>query len=250
MMKQTLMMMAIMALLPLAALAEDYTVEITIPSTGHLAFKPERNFKGPDAIVVSNYYGSGNTTSKGLVFNNQQLGDGVVIAHATNSSSALILTAQPGTYTITYTDDTATKQFFSTNVSWTDASIVTTTKEARIYKFVNTDEKVGFERDENYAAESYKSCAMGDGEHIYFEIGEKAMTRITTTLGTTVEALSFIPWSEIWGCPMVNTTAIREVINSTSADDATATFDLQGRRINRQPQKGLYITNGKKYIAR
>ena len=248
-MKKTMMILGLVALLPLASFAEDdKPVQITIPSTGHLAIKPERNFKGPAGVIVSNYTGSGNATSKGLVFNNQELGEGVVIAHAANSSSGLILTAQPGTYTITYTDDTATKQFFSTNVSWTDDPVASTSKdETRIYKFVNRDDKIGFERDETYASTLYKSCTMGEGEHVYFAISKKPMERITATLNTTVEELAFIPWSEIWGCPMVNTTAIRQMKAETTADDAV--YNLQGQRIA-EPQKGIYIKNGKKYVTK
>lgn len=244
-----MMILALMATLPLASFAEDdKPVQITIPSTGHLAIKPERNFKGPAGVIVSNYTGSGNATSKGLVFNNQELGEGVVIAHAANSSSGLILTAQPGTYTITYTDDTATKQFFSTNVSWTDESVASTTKdETRIYKFVNRDDKIGFERDETYASTLYKSCTMGEGEHVYFAIGKKPMERITATLNTTVEELAFIPWSEIWGCPMIDPAGITEVVNGKS--DNSKLYDLQGREVT-EPAKGLYIKNGKKYIAK
>ena len=248
-MKKTMMILALMATLPLALFAEDdKPVQITIPSTGHLAIKPERNFKGPAGVIVSNYTGSGNATSKGLVFNNQELGEGVVIAHAANSSSGLILTAQPGTYTITYTDDTATKQFFSTNVSWTDESVASTTKdETRIYKFVNRDDKIGFERDETYASTLYKSCTMGEGEHVYFAIGKKPMERISATLNTTVEELAFIPWSEIWGCPMIDPAGITEVVNGKS--DNSKLYDLQGREVT-EPAKGLYIKNGKKYIAK
>ena len=144
--------------------------------------------------------------------------------------------------------DTATKQFFSTNVSWTDESVASTTKdETRIYKFVNRDDKIGFERDETYASTLYKSCTMGEGEHVYFAIGKKPMERITATLNTTVEELAFIPWSEIWGCPMIDPAGITEVVNGKS--DNSKLYDLQGREVT-EPAKGLYIKNGKKYIAK
>ena len=43
MMKQTLMMMAIMATMPLTILAEDKDTTVVIPETGHLAVKTSRN---------------------------------------------------------------------------------------------------------------------------------------------------------------------------------------------------------------
>lgn len=249
MMKQTLMMMAIMATMPLTILAEDKDTTVVIPETGHLAVKTSRNFKGPQGVIVSSFTGSGNTSSPGISFNNQELGDGVVISQTPGSNTGLILTAQPGTYTLTLTDDSATKQFFSTSAYWTAEPGKVFKKDARIYKFVNTPERVGFLRDETYASDNYQYCDMADGEHLYFPVTSKPMDRITATLGTTAEALDFIPWSETWKCPMVNTTAIREVRNSSVNAD-TAVYDLQGRRISRQPQKGLYIINGKKFIAR
>jgi hypothetical protein len=88
---------------------------------------------------------------------------------------------------------------------------------------------------------------MGEGEHVYFAISEKPMERITATLSTTVEALAFIPWSEIWGCPMIDPAGITEVVNGKS--DNSKLYDLQGREVT-EPAKGLYIKNGKKYIAK
>ena len=96
---------------------DDKQIQVTIPATGHVAIRPERNFKGPEGLVVSNFYGSANATSPGLKFVNKELGAGVVIAHAANSSTGLILTGQPGTYTITYTDDAGTQNFTSANAT-------------------------------------------------------------------------------------------------------------------------------------
>jgi len=46
-----------------------------------------------------------------------------------------------------------------------------------------------------------------------------------------------------WG----NTTAIKSV----SSDNTTSTlYDLQGRKLNAAPSKGMYIQNGKKYLAK
>ena len=42
-------------------------------------------------------------------------------------------------------------------------------------------------------------------------------------------------------------TAISEIENSKSAAD-NQYYDLQGRRLNAMPQKGVYILNGKKYV--
>ena len=225
-------------------------ITVTIPATGHLAFLPERNFTGPAGVVVSNYYGSGSATSPGFKFNNQELGAGVVIGHTAGSTTPVILTAQPGTYTLTFTDQEATKNFFSTSAYWTTETTATTTKAGtRIYKFVNEVGKVGFQRDEKYAATGYMSCDMGEGEHAYTMLTENPLKRIVATLETTIDALNFIPWSELWDCPMVETTGISQMANDKAPSAVAPFYTLSGLRAI-QPAKGLYIHNGKKYLAR
>ena len=226
--------------------AEDRDTTVVIPSTGHLAIKPSGNFTGPAGIIVSNFYGSGNDTSPGLRFNNQELGEGVIIASAANSNTGLILTATPGTYTLTLTDEAATKQFFSTSAYWVAEPGTTYQEGRRIYKFVNTEGHVGFERDETYAADLYQRCDMGDGEHLYMPVGEKMMERLTATLETTADDLKFIPWSELWGCPSVPTTGIETIKKEKMSQES---YDLTGRKATTS-QRGLLINNGKKYIVK
>jgi len=229
---------------------DDQDITVTIPASGHLAFKSDRNFTGPSGIIVSNYYGSANATSKGLVFQNQQLGDDVVIACSASSNSGLILTGQPGTYTLTKTDRAATKQFFSTSVSWVEeaGTVDESSKQRAVYKFVNTPDRVGFQRDEKYADQHYYKCDMSDGDHIYFAISSKNMERICDTMNTTAAELTFISWDkELWGCPLPeDATGITTIELPTKATGVC--YDLQGRRISSQPQHGIYIMNRKKYI--
>ena len=252
----TLKTLAIMAFLSLSAntQAEDRDTTVTIPASGHLAFKSSRNFTGPSSIIVSNFYGSGNATSKGFVFQNQTLGEDVVIAVSANSSTGLILTAQPGTYTLTLTDRAATKQFFSTNVSWTDQPGTVYKEKSAIYKFINTPGQVGFQRDEQYAAEGYQHCDLAEGEHIYFAVSEKAMARITDTMQTTAAELAFIPWSkDLWGCPVVeNATGIENAITDPQHSTLTpqrSTFTLAGQQVSAS-LPGIIIKNGNKYLKK
>ena len=227
--------------------AEGRDTTVVIPSTGHLAIKPSGNFTGPAGIIVSNFYGSGNDTSPGLRFNNQELGEGIVIAHSASSNSGLVLTASPGTYTLTLTDREATKQFFSTSAYWTAEPGTVTQKDRRLYKFVNTEGHVGFERDEKYAADRYQSCDMGEGDHLYLPVSEKMMERLSATLETTADNLQFIPWSQLWGCPSAPSTGFSSIKASVKADRQS--YDLTGRKAAAR-QRGLLINNGKKYIVK
>jgi hypothetical protein len=131
-------------------------------------------------------------------------------------------------------------QFFSTSAYWTEEATATTTKSGtRIYKFVNTAERVGFLRDETYAATGYMSCGLGEGEHCYTQLTDNPLKRIVATLETTIDALDFIPWSQLWGCPMVDTSSgISSVGRALIATDWY--YNLAGQRVD-QPVKGLYI---------
>ena len=234
-----------------AAAGDDQDLTVTIPASGHLAFKSERNFTGPSAITVSNFYGSANATSKGLIFQNQQLGEDVVIACYANSSTGLILTAQPGTYTLTLTDRAPTRQFFTTSVSWAEepGTVDESSRQRAVYKFVNETGRVGFGRDETYADRKYMLCDLAEGEHVYLAVGEKNLERISATMQTTTAELSFIPWSqELWGCPEPSDAAgVQEAVNGNSVHRQYT--DLLGRHVL-QPSKGIYISNGKKLIIR
>lgn len=47
-----------------------------------------------------------------------------------------------------------------------------------------------------------------------------------------------------------STTGIKPTIRTINRDGTENYFDLQGRRLNGKPEKGIYIENGKKHIAR
>ncbi len=247
-MKRTIILV-LAAMLQLSVFAEDdKDTTVVIPATGHLPIKTSRNFSGPSGVTVSNFYGSGNSTSPGLKFTNYELGEGVVIPMSSNSSSGLILTAQPGTYTLTLTDQAATINIYTTSASWCASAGTVSKANYRIYKFVNTTDKVGFQRDETYASENYSKCDMGADDHIYMSLGKNPLDRITATLETTVDALAFIPWSDLWGCPSVPTGI--SVLRTDAGSSADKCYDLQGRPVSGHPQKGIYIINGKKHIVK
>lgn len=247
------LLVLIASLLPSAAFAEgDKDTTVVVPASGHVAFKPSRNFTGSADVICSNISASANAKSAGLSFGNVKM-DTAIIAHSANSSSGYILTAKPGTYTLTLTDRPATKQFFTVSTRWADEPGTVDFKNYRIFKFVNTPNHVGFEVDATYVTEGYRHCNMGEDEHLYMALNDAAtspLARIAATMQTAIAEVTFIPWSKgMWGCP--------EVSDITGMSDITSVqpsgekyFDLQGRRISGQPVKGLYITNGKKYIAR
>lgn len=55
-------------------------------------------------------------------------------------------------------------------------------------------------------------------------------------------------WASAKIVKMADDTGVRDIARLPSA--SSQCFDLQGRRLKGQPQKGLYISGGKKYVAR
>ena len=88
---------------------------------------------------------------------------------------------------------------------------------------------------------------MNEGEHLYTALATTALDRIAATLETTTDALSFIPWSEKFKCPMVETAGITNVI--TKANTSEVIYNLQGVRLNK-PQRGLNIVNNRKVMVK
>ena len=80
--------------------------------------------------------------------------------------------------------------------------------------------------------------------------------RLFPTDATQVEAEVFATATtavkaSAWTLDADSATGIQEIVNSQqSAVNSQLMYDLQGRRMNDTPQRGLYIKNGKKYIAR
>ena len=86
---------------------------------------------------------------------------------------------------------------------------------------------------------------MNEGEHLYTALATTALDRIAATLETTTDALSIIPWSEKFKCPMVETAGITNVITKINASEVI--YNLQGVRLSK-PQRSLNIVNGKKVL--
>ena len=207
---------------------------VVIPATGHLAINVSSNFRTSADVTVSSI----NATAKSTALNylNHQ-GDSVFM------NGSVILTAQPGEYTLHFTTDSIQAKFNSTVVYWLDQTPGVAYKKNRmLYRFVNNADSVGFVRDETYAADNYTSCALGEGQHLYLPLNTTAVSNIATTLGTTQEALSFIPWTG----PVAEKTAIEQV----NADAATSiAVNLAGMPVGAD-YKGFVIVNGKKAIVK
>ena len=196
-MKKPLFLLFMLASTQLPTLAQeaDRDTTIVVPETGYLPIHPSRNFTTEQkGIIVCSLFGS---NTSGLSFTKYAL-DSVVVGSSLNSSSGLILVARPGTYKLTLTDAEVTGRFNSTTISWQQEAGTAYKKGRYLYKFVNETERVGFQRDEKYAADNYEYCDLAEGEHIYLPLAEKNVTAAATLLETTLPELSFIPFQGPW----------------------------------------------------
>ncbi|MCR4583950.1 MAG: hypothetical protein K5764_10435 [Prevotella sp.] len=218
---------------------------IVIGNTGYLPVRCSRPFSGPENLLIININASNHSSTTDLRYNTWRAD--TVVAMAT----CYILVGQPGTYTLTY-HDTATLKGSSVSY-WTEASFVENTaqvndelKKARIYKFINTAEKIGFQRDEKYAADGYNKCDFAEGEHFYIILKKPICNKIAAANGkTSFEDLDFITWHGSTPADIVS--AITTAKNSVVLHP-TEIYDLQGRRLNNVPSHGLYIQGKRKIV--
>ena len=233
-------------LLPLAASAQTDTT-VVIGETGYLPLKASKPFTGPANLLICTTNASNNAKTKDLTYYTYRADTCVAMA------TCYVLIGKPGTYTLTY-QETATLRG-SSNLSWTDESIYTDTrfqtdseKQRRVYKFINTKEKIGFQRDENYASENYKTCAFGEGEHLYISLPSNVADKVAINNGKTGrDDLDFIAWHGM--TPDDITTGLTPQTSNLKSQTSNL-YDLQGRAVGTNLQKGVYISNGKKYIKK
>ena len=228
-------------MLPVEAQAQSDTT-VVIGETGYLAVKPSKPFSGPANLLICSTNATNNTKTVDLSYRVWRAD--TVAAMAT----CYILIGQPGEYTLTFKE--AATLAGSSNMKWAEESVVTETqnqsdpeKQRRVYKFVNQTGRVGFERDENYASENYKTAAFAEGEHLYLSIPSNVCDRLAASNGKTNRSdLDFIMWHGLTPAD-ITPTAIR----SLKATADSQWYDLFGRRLA-APRKGLLIRNGKKTL--
>ena len=203
---------------------------IVIPQTGYLPVKPSRPFFGPASLTIVNTNASSKADITDLSYTTYRADTLIAMA------STYILVGTPGQYTLKFSDAAATIAG-SSNTAWTEEEVYTENKAGRyVYKFVADSEKVGFQRDEDYAADNYKSCRFGEGEHLYITLTAKAAGYIETNNGLEAGSLSFIQWNGPVPEIPQQTAALFDFQNNnmdlpvSTSDDLTAGY-LQGKSV-------------------
>lgn len=107
------------------------------------------------------------------------------------------------------------------------------------FQFINEGGKVGFERNSDNMGE----YTLMSKDEVCLKVSSNTnhfMDHWTFSDGDTKK------WIE-WAGPTYTDTGIHETVHDQSQDGNI--YNLKGQRVE-QPQKGIYINNGKKYIAK
>jgi len=157
---------------------------ITIPSTGYYAFKAEKPFYGDDDLIV--FWTNGSSKKDMLDITYQPWRADTCIAMATQH----IVMGKPGEHKIYYSDWKATRSG-SSNGAWPDENgQVSINKKRTLYKFVNTDDYVGFEKvTENT---TNKSMTVDAEEGYYITLTNTGLGYMATNHG--VSGFEKIDW--------------------------------------------------------
>lgn len=216
---------------------------VVIPASGFLPIKPAKPFFGPKELAIVGTNVSSQATVTDITYNTYRADTLLAMA------SPYILVGNPGSYTLKMSDAAATISG-SSNSNWTDeAGVFTISQNNRlVYKFVCGENRVGFQRDENYKDVNYKSCVFEEGEHFFITIPTKAVGYIETNRGMETGTLSFLEWTG----PTPTEVAVKGIRTDAAervqpADNAI--FDLSGRRVSKAV-RGLYIIGGKKVVVK
>lgn len=215
----------------LAELTED---KITIPESGFLVFRPEKNFFGSNDVTFT--YVTANVKNSDLTYNEYKGTEELLAA------SNFIVVGEPGEYSVYYSEAQPTKKIPSNVLTWSeeDSKEFTGSQNTRIaYKWVNTAEKVGFQRVEKTTEGLYNYVTFSGDDRLYITITPKMAEAFCEANGVkSADDLDFLAWHGTK--PKVNDVkALTTVVNRQS----DAYYTLDGRQVR-------VLKPGKVYICR
>lgn len=193
--------------------------------------------------IVAVRVGSNYTAAKGASINYGEY-DGAEKNYIINKNTALVLLAYDGTYDFVLSAGYY-EQINSNNLEGGVQSGVNagTAKDRWRFRFVNDGTKTGFQRnsDEN------STVTLESKDEIFLVVNSKD-THFAGNYAWETADKKWISWAGKKITDFDNhTTGINEAKNAVT--NAKGYYRLNGQRVA-SPSKGLYINNGKKYIAK
>lgn len=216
-------------------------------ANGYRGYHIPSSYVVPKDIVAARV-ASGYTSAKGATisygyYDGAEEGKTYVI----NKNTALVLLANNGTYDFVLSADYY-EQINSNSLNGgtqAGANVGTgnTNKDRWRFRFVCNSTKTGFERNSDDNA----TVNLESKDEIYLQVNSKS-DHFAGNWTWETEDKKWISWqgksiSDFDTHP----TGIQQMKAETTADDAV--YNLQGQRIA-EPQKGIYIKNGKKYVTK
>jgi hypothetical protein len=209
-------------------------VEITIPETGYLVFRPEKNVCAGDDVTFS--YLTGNKKNSDLTYNEFKGSEELLAA------SNFIVVGRPGTHKVLYSEAQPTKKIPTNMLTWSeeDSKELTGSQATRsIYKWVNTAEKVGLQRVPATAEGKYNYATFSGEDRLYITLTADMVNAFYAANGAdSAENFEFIVWhgsqpaavedikGDVNGDGVVNGTDIQAVINFIVAGEYDAKADV------------------------
>ncbi len=209
-------------------------VEITIPETGYLVFRPEKNVCAGDDVTFS--YLTGNKKNSDLTYNEFKGSEELLAA------SNFIVVGRPGTHKVLYSEAQPTKKIPTNMLTWSeeDSKELTGSQATRsIYKWVNTAEKVGLQRVPATAEGKYNYATFSGEDRLYITLTADMVNAFYAANGAdSAENFEFIVWhgsqpaavedikGDVNSDGVVNGTDIQAVINFIVAGEFDAKADV------------------------
>lgn len=209
---------------------------------GYRGYHIASSYIVPQDIVLIKV-SAGYSSKNGAYVNCENVYDGAVETQVTPKNSAYVLLGADGKHDIVLT--TAYHSYTMSNGnalnSGTTAGVNTiATKDRWHFRFVVKDGKVGFERN----GADDKEVVLDSKDEVYLTVSTLS-TNFAGKWTWETEDKKWISWTGKKYSDYHDAG-----INAMKGNAAEGTvYDLSGRKVT-QPQKGLYIQDGKKFIAR
>lgn len=203
---------------------------IVIPESGYLPLYTSSKFFGGNDVFIS-YVNISSGQLKYLSYPGNSIITG---------TAAYIIIGAPGNHTLKLTKADRTVKtsgsdywLFDNDDKYVNGVYTTTTKNRYPVKFVNEKGNVHF------------ATAWVDGNNKTMQINPETDGRFFTLL--TVAPTGDIAWAG--ATPADVAAGISNAIITKASEVNNIIYDLTGRKINKISKKGIYISNGKKFVA-
>ena len=203
---------------------------ITIPESGYLAINPEKPFCASKELTFVYVNATNNAATTDMTYY-EFPGDSLLLI-----AGPWIAVGQPGTYTLKLSASQGVMRTRSSSMTWADEDSKTLTgsqASRMIYKFLNTKDKVGFQRVAAVDGK-YNTATFSNGDRLYFTLTTAIADKIAAANGATGNAdLDFIQWHGAKPAAAAFDVAVSTVAEFNAVESGKIVkFNLNNVRVN------------------